>query len=61
MRGVASLVGASTLADEGGVLEGALREGRDRRAIDEAAEVLLDEHAALFVALDARLGTGRGA
>jgi two-component system, sensor histidine kinase and response regulator len=61
MRGVASLVGASPLADEGGVLEQALREGAARRAIDEAAEVLLDEHAALFADLDARLGPARSA
>jgi two-component system, sensor histidine kinase and response regulator len=60
MRGVASMIGASRLVEVGGTLEQLLRAGAERAAIDAAAHALLAEHAALFAALDARLGAAGG-
>ena len=60
MRGVASMVGATALVEEGGTLEELLRAGAERAAIDAAARALLAEHATLFAALAARLGDAGG-
>ncbi|MFN2323645.1 MAG: ATP-binding protein [Trueperaceae bacterium] len=52
LRGLAACLGAGPLADAAEGLENALRTGAAARTVTAAADVLADEHRALFAALD---------
>jgi two-component system sensor histidine kinase/response regulator len=52
LRGLAACLGAGPLADAAEALEAALRDGATARTVADAADVLADEHRALFAALD---------
>ncbi len=52
LRGLAACLGAGPLADAAEGLESALRTGAASRAVTDAADVLADEHRALFAALE---------